>query len=351
MSRPDEGLIHAWLDGEVSAEEAARIERLVATDAEWAAAVAEARGLIAASSRIVGALDAVPGGVMPATSPTAVSSAARARSVVRPWMRIAAAVVLVAGTVYVARGDEEAAVSPIAEQTAATAPAAQPPTDQRPADQPTVLAKVPAERERVAARPPALGEEARGAAGAAVAGASAANTEGLTRDRAAESSLAAPAAAPAAPPAPSTERTATREDDLARREAADTSRDLAKAAESAAGARDPGRLRSTRQSAPAPMPTATTAPPSAPMPVVPSASPQTLLDEFSGRGARYLSGCWRATAPDSLAGTYREPQIVQSRGDTLVLLLPTRVIVRVMRNATNGDTLRGEITAQRVSCP
>ena len=60
MSRPDEGLIHQWLDGECTPEESARLEQLVATDPEWAAAVAEARGLIAASSRIVQSLDAVP---------------------------------------------------------------------------------------------------------------------------------------------------------------------------------------------------------------------------------------------------------------------------------------------------
>ena len=59
MSRPDEGLLHAWLDGELEAEEAARVERLVAEDAEWSAAAAEARGLIAASSRILGKLDVV----------------------------------------------------------------------------------------------------------------------------------------------------------------------------------------------------------------------------------------------------------------------------------------------------
>jgi anti-sigma factor RsiW len=68
MSRPDEGLIHAWLDGELDAAEAARVATLVETDAEWAAAVAEARGLIAASARIVSALDNVPKNVLPQPS-------------------------------------------------------------------------------------------------------------------------------------------------------------------------------------------------------------------------------------------------------------------------------------------
>jgi len=88
-------MIHAWLDGELPAEEAARVEQLVATDAAWAAAAAEARGLIAASSRIVRALDVVPAGVIPAGSKAA--PAPKRRFVVKPWMRMAAGVVLVVG--------------------------------------------------------------------------------------------------------------------------------------------------------------------------------------------------------------------------------------------------------------
>lgn len=57
MSQVDEGLVHAWLDGALSADESARIEALVHTDAAWAAAAAEARGLIAHASRVVAALD------------------------------------------------------------------------------------------------------------------------------------------------------------------------------------------------------------------------------------------------------------------------------------------------------
>lgn len=91
MPRPDEGLIHAWLDGQLTPEEAARIEQLAATDAEWEAAVAEARGLVAASSRILSALDQVPAGVIPprATAP--------ARRRMPWWTKAAAAIVLVAG--------------------------------------------------------------------------------------------------------------------------------------------------------------------------------------------------------------------------------------------------------------
>ena len=69
MQHLDEGTIHSWLDGALSAEEAARVEAHVAECAQCEAAVAEARGYIAASSRILTALDHVPRGVMPAVTP------------------------------------------------------------------------------------------------------------------------------------------------------------------------------------------------------------------------------------------------------------------------------------------
>ena len=113
MSHPDEGLIHAWLDGELDAEEAARVERLVAEDAAWAAAAAEARGLIAASARILSHLDSVPGDVLPKDSRsgggvaggTAAPATRRANTgfTVQPWMRLAAGFVLVVGVGYAAR--------------------------------------------------------------------------------------------------------------------------------------------------------------------------------------------------------------------------------------------------------
>ena len=92
MSRVDEGLIHAWLDGQLSGEEAERVSRLVATDPVWGAAAAEARGLIAGSSRVLSALDDVP------HVRDAVHSAPIRRSLWRaPWLRAAAGVVFVAG--------------------------------------------------------------------------------------------------------------------------------------------------------------------------------------------------------------------------------------------------------------
>src|SRR2546423_9316019 len=69
MQHLDEGTIHSWLDGAVSADEAARAEAHVKECPQCAAAVAEARGFIAASSRILTALDNAPRGVIPTAAP------------------------------------------------------------------------------------------------------------------------------------------------------------------------------------------------------------------------------------------------------------------------------------------
>jgi len=81
-----EGVVHAWLDGQLSAADAARIESHIAGCAACAAMVAEARGFMAASSRILTGLDGVPARVVP-----------RSRSRARMWqVRAAAAVIVVA---------------------------------------------------------------------------------------------------------------------------------------------------------------------------------------------------------------------------------------------------------------
>jgi predicted anti-sigma-YlaC factor YlaD len=100
MQHLDEGTIHAWLDGELSPEEAARAEAHVSECSECRALVAEARGLIAASTRILTALDDVPSGVIPTTaSPTAdtVTPARMRRWYDRTDFRTAAALLFVAG--------------------------------------------------------------------------------------------------------------------------------------------------------------------------------------------------------------------------------------------------------------
>jgi hypothetical protein len=96
----NEGLIHAWLDGQLPPDDVAYVEQLVATDPEWGAAAAEARGLVAAASRALGALDDVPRvhektrELQGKTSASSRPPRAWWRS---PWMRAAAGIVLVAG--------------------------------------------------------------------------------------------------------------------------------------------------------------------------------------------------------------------------------------------------------------
>ena len=125
MQHPDEGTIHAWIDGELSPEEAAALEAHLKECAECSALAAEARGLVAASSRIVSALDIVPGDVIPKAQPKR-----------RAWyastqFRAAAAVVIVAGASLLVMRDKgvmqlERAVSenaPASTSTDASAPA------------------------------------------------------------------------------------------------------------------------------------------------------------------------------------------------------------------------------------
>ena len=77
---PDEGLLHEWLDEQLPAGDAAVIHAHVHACAECAARVAEARGLIAASRRILTALDDVPAHVIPAPSVIVAADATAARA-------------------------------------------------------------------------------------------------------------------------------------------------------------------------------------------------------------------------------------------------------------------------------
>ena len=70
MQHLDEGTIHAWLDGALAPLEAEQVAKHAAECATCAAAVADARGIIAGSARIVSALDDVPGGVIPGRAPS-----------------------------------------------------------------------------------------------------------------------------------------------------------------------------------------------------------------------------------------------------------------------------------------
>ena len=100
----DEGTVHAWLDGALPPDESQRVEVMAASCAECAAIVAEARGLVAASSRILASLDAVPGGVIPGSGDRDQLAALRARRAAtsRRWWQdrrvvVAASLVFVAG--------------------------------------------------------------------------------------------------------------------------------------------------------------------------------------------------------------------------------------------------------------
>ncbi len=91
----DEGTVHAWLDGQLSSDEAARIAAHVEVCAGCSAVVAEARGHIAAATRILNALDGVPARVVPRAT----------RRISRWHLRAAAAIIVVAvGTAVVLRG-------------------------------------------------------------------------------------------------------------------------------------------------------------------------------------------------------------------------------------------------------
>ena len=108
MNHIDEGTIHAWLDGALSADEAAQVESHVAQCASCSAAVAEARGLIAGASRILMALDDVPGNVVPkraaGVAPAVTAPIARRRWRAAPWVTgIAAALILAVGVTTMKR--------------------------------------------------------------------------------------------------------------------------------------------------------------------------------------------------------------------------------------------------------
>lgn len=104
MQHLDEGTIHSWLDGALSPDEAARVEAHVAECSQCAIAVAEARGFIAASSRILTALDHVPRGVVPAAPPIKWYNRAA-------WRAAAAVLVVAVGSLVVRNSDRKAAIA------------------------------------------------------------------------------------------------------------------------------------------------------------------------------------------------------------------------------------------------
>jgi len=181
MQHLDEGTIHAWLDGQLPREEALEVEAHVAECRQCADAVAEARGLIAASSRILTALDSVPREVVPKQpSFRAEAVAARAadavadafvplEAAVRPRRRwfngaslaAAAAIVVAVGTVVVFQKGGDM-VSVVAERAGPASATSGPSVDSA-----APVAAVPTPQAAPAPTPPAT-KLLGGARGAAV---------------------------------------------------------------------------------------------------------------------------------------------------------------------------------------
>jgi hypothetical protein len=108
MQHLDEGTIHTWLDGQLPAEKADEIVAHASECPECAAMIAEARGLAAASTRILTALDNIPAGVTPVGSERAGALIVRRRWYDRTDLRVAATLLFVAGaSLVVARGGRE----------------------------------------------------------------------------------------------------------------------------------------------------------------------------------------------------------------------------------------------------
>lgn len=103
---PEAGTLHAYIDGELSAAEAAALELHVGECSLCAAALAEARGFVAAASRVITTLDAAPASAAKPVAPVAGVPAAPSKRVVRPIFRVpyaraAALLLLVGGTAFV----------------------------------------------------------------------------------------------------------------------------------------------------------------------------------------------------------------------------------------------------------
>lgn len=159
---PEEGTLHAYIDGELSPVEAATLELHVGECARCAAALAEARGFAAAASRVITTLDAAPASAVAPPAPVVVRLSAPARRAARPaiirlpYARAAALLLLVGGTAFVldrsgtvARGKSAPAESLMAGAAAESdrAPRAAPGVTTAPATAPLSVAEPRAERD------------------------------------------------------------------------------------------------------------------------------------------------------------------------------------------------------------
>jgi hypothetical protein len=159
MQHLEEGTIHAWLDGALSADEQALVEQHVQQCAECASMVAEARGMIAGAARIVGALDIVPGGVIPKQRTGAPGSGSLWRSLrLTPFRAALAASLMIAAASVITVRQNATRQLDVAEFDSAVSVAT--PTSARPAPAPAPIASAPvpsaaAAQDLIAATPPA----------------------------------------------------------------------------------------------------------------------------------------------------------------------------------------------------
>jgi hypothetical protein len=193
MQHLDEGTIHAWLDGELPPAEREAMEAHVASCEQCAATVAEARGFVAASSRILTALDAVPGGVLPASSQESNVGAKPPRfTVSRTWIAVAAVLVLSTVSVIAIRSSSD---SPLAKLDEARATRADAPLAAPAAEEPVAMAAAtPAEKSAdtsKAVRPPAPEQSQVASSGARKSADKSLATVTLERRNARESAFSA----------------------------------------------------------------------------------------------------------------------------------------------------------------
>jgi len=365
MSHPDEGLIHAWLDGELDAEEAARVERLVAEDAAWAAAAAEARGLIAASARILSHLDSVPGDVLPKDSrsgggvagSTAAPATRRANKgfTVQPWMRLAAGFVLVVGVGYAARsaftsGEASPSVAAVESVVAMSAPeTAGPSLERAVAD-----AAAPATTATSVAA-----SNAAPAAGRTVAADVA--TKSLPETAVASGIVAKTADSIAAHNRSLAEASAVQAKAAQNAERIDLSNVVVAAAPAVPETR---RAESERVSVLAPTRDASREVDRAAAGAVGGAS----INALSMRGkvaaladaSERLAGCWRTTGAAASDSLLVNPPVLRAAGDTLVIAInvkPDSALVRAQSATSYGGTVvdangrRTAFSMSRVVCP
>jgi hypothetical protein len=355
MPRPDEGLIHAWLDGQLPPEEAARIEALAATDAEWAAAVAEARGLVAASSRILSALDHVPAGVVPKRA------SVRTGQRLPWWTKIAAAVVVVVGgSVVVMQNAPDVRLPAVSTEQGSAQPT--PDTQRLATEGPVAPPPVPATTAPGTTAPVPAAASIAGVPAGAVIG----REEIQVRRREAR---AAEPAAPAATPAPSAKANVA----VDQRSVQDAERQMAEmsAPKSLVAKIAPSTAPSVAQNvAPSPVQTAA--------PQAQQASMQDLAQaQNAARAQRGLGGvvalrsaqgqqavlCYRLVPDSAHAGVVAIMRTAHADGDTLRLVpVDPDVLLRawiVLRNGAwrgaavpvpaGRDTI--PIVASRVACP